>query len=144
MRAARVDRRGNLRFADWQQCDNLEFLYDGFFERDGRLQWIAQFWDHQPYLPESDRSLYLMVDCAGATADDHCAEVFARLYGTPAADLYQDAIGEVDDRPVDFNVFDGHRKTVVYIRRRIAARGLTHEDFLLPALARDRGPSALD
>ena len=129
VRAAHAGPRGGLRFVNWERLAGTEFLYDWAFQQEGRVQWIAQLWRYQPHFNHRDQTIYLMVDCACLTADDRCAAVFAHHYGPPAARLYLDAVAGIDDKPIDFNVFDGNRHTEAYIRRRIAVHGFERQDF---------------
>lgn len=128
VRAARAGIQGELRFADWERLQDTEFLYDWFFQQDGRLQWIAEIYAPRTRGAALSPSVYLLVDAARATADDRCPAAFAKAYGAPAARLYEDAVAGRDDRPIDFNVFDSD-DTEEYIVRRMAARGLTTADF---------------
>jgi hypothetical protein len=128
VRAARHDRLGHLRFADWERLSGSEFLGDWFFEQDGRLQWIAQIYDRLPRGSALSDDVFLMVDCARATADDRSAEALVDAYGAPAARLYRDALAGRDDRPIDFDVFSSS-KTEDYIRRRMAVHHLTPSNF---------------
>lgn len=134
VRAAREEKKGGLRFVDWERIGKTkggsepEFLYDWFFEQEGRLQWIAQLWPHPEHRIVGPNDVFLMVDCARATAEDRCTAAFAQAYGAGAALLYADARAGIDDNPIDFNVFDSPQ-TEDYIRRRMAAHGLTREEM---------------
>jgi hypothetical protein len=134
VRAAREEIGGGLGYVDWERLGmgadetGVEFLYDWFFEQEGRLQWIAHLWVRHAHRTSRPNDVYLMVDCAKATADDRCPVAFAKQFGTPAALLYRDAVMGIDDRPIDFNVFDSS-ETENYIRRRIEAHGFRREDF---------------
>ena len=134
VRAAREEIGGGLGYVDWERLGmgadetGVEFLYDWFFEQEGRLQWIAHLWVQHTHRTSRPNDVYLMVDCAKATADDRCPEAFAKRFGAPAAQLYRDAVLRIDDRPIDFNVFDSS-ETENYIRRRMQAHGFTREDF---------------
>jgi hypothetical protein len=128
VRAARAGISGELRFTKWESLEDVEFLYDWFFEQDGRLQWIAQLYAFLGHDTALSPDVYLLVDAARVTAEDRCPAAFARAYSAPAARLYEDALAGRDDRPIDFNVFDSPQ-TEEYILRRMGAHGLTFADF---------------
>lgn len=134
VRAARYDPRGALRYADpcgfaaEERQGGDQFLYDWFFEEGGRLQWVADLWAYREPRQRLSTSVYLMVDCARASAEDRCADALATAYGPPAGRLYGDAVGGGAGERIDFNVWDV-ALTEAYLRRRIAAHGLTRADF---------------
>ena len=128
VRAAHADLRGGLRFVDWESLEETEFLYDWFFEQGNRLQWIAQIWRGQQGHGYDWANVYLMVDCVRASAEDLSPDVFARLHGPPAAQIYRDAVAGIDERPIEFDVFDS-AETEKYIRRRMAVHGSLQGEF---------------
>ena len=129
VRAARADARGALRFEDPHRLGGgyldepprpsggegaggegrgdrrtpAEFLYDWFYEQDGRLQWIAQLYTFDRHRAALSNEVYLMVDCAQATAEDRCPEAFERAYGPRGRTLYEEARANafVPDEPFD-------------------------------------------
>lgn len=134
VRAARYDPRGTLRYADpygfaaGERRGRDQFLYDWFFEEDGRLQWIADLWVPREPRQRLSASVYLMVDCARAGAEDRSAQALAGIYGVPAGRLYEDAVGDGGGERIDFDVWESPT-TEDYIRRRMAAHGFAKADF---------------
>ena len=137
VRAARADLRGGLRFDDLlreqgvqsgRNMPRMSFLYDWFHEQNGRLQWIAQLWPHREHRASRSEDLYLMVDCAQATADDRCPEAFGRAYGPQGRKLYEEARANafVPDEP--FNLWN-EAGLARSLPTRLAAHGLTRGDF---------------
>ncbi len=135
VRGAKEGPNGELRFADLRFLENAELLYDWFYAQDGRLQWIAQMWEHHPH---KHRQIYLMVDCVRVSAADASPAAFEVLFGPPAAQLYAEALSKQVDSSVDFSVFDGGERTCDYIRQWMKARGLTKLDFRSPSSPLDQ------
>ena len=155
VRAARTDSRGGLRFADpyrlgggylWDTFRTVEppdprirtrpdaagktsaeFLYDWFHEGEGRFQWIAHLYTFDRHRGALSNEVYLMVDCARATAEDRCPEAFDRAYGPQGKRLYEEARANafVPDEP--FNLWD-ERGLARSLPARLAAHGLTQRD----------------
>ena len=153
VRAARADARGALRFEDphrlgggylWDTFPpvespnpriltrpdaagktSAEFLYDWFYEGNGRLQWIAQLYTFDRRRGALSNEVYLMVDCARATAEDRCPETFERAYGPAGRRLYERARANafVPDEPFDLWNEAG-------LARTLALHGLARDDFL--------------
>ena len=156
VRAARADRKGELRFERWEDlgggylCDTFrptdeivprtpksyrrkgptsaEFLYDWAFTEDGRVQWIAQLYTFDRRRAALSNEVYLMVDAARATAVDGCPEAFARAYGPHGRSLYKAARANALDRDEPFNLWD-ERGLIRSLPSRVAALGLTRANF---------------
>ena len=129
VRAARHDPEGNLRFIDWKAIhseapqEGTNFLYDWFFQQEGRLQWIAHLWDWRDSTHKLSNSALLMVDCARATAVDHRANAIERAYGPGARLLWEDALA-------NFHGQWGIGALEGFIIDRIAERRLTKGHFI--------------
>ena len=131
VRAAKSGPDGGLRFTEWTDFrakspnEGDSFLFDWFFEEDGRIQWIVQLWKEMSHR-RSDY-VYLMVDCSRVSAEDRTRAVIEREFGTGGALLWDDAVAGADlERS---HLEDGRMVTEEYLRNRIAARGFGAEDF---------------
>jgi hypothetical protein len=133
--AVRHTPEGKLRWADWESleggddpCDGPEFLFDWFHEQEGRLQWIAEIWDYRDGSGRVSPSLYLLVDCAEAVAEDRRATALAKAFGDSVLPLWKDALSGVDQgsEPYGIWVVDAMFN---YLNRRMAANGLKASDF---------------
>jgi len=135
VRAARYGPDGGLRFADWRQVHSTEpqggdqFIYDWFFEQDGRIQWISEIWSRRYSRRRLSTAFYLMVDCTCATAIDHRAEAIARVYGEGGRTLWIDVFGTDETRSTFMK--NWHKGTLnLHLSERMSALGLVAADFL--------------
>ncbi len=103
VRAARHDPYGNLRFEDTRKIRSAvpqtgdEFLYDWFFEQDGRIQWIAEICSIRPERGKLSMAVYLMVDCARCTALDLRGNAIEKVYGQNARTIWNEVLRGSDD-----------------------------------------------
>ena len=147
VRAARYDAKGALRYADpyevlagnWQTGDR--FLYDWFFEEDDRLQWIAELQAFRRGQDALSDNKMLMVDCSRATALDRRRSTLEAAFGLAAGTLWQEALDGVDVGDAPYGPWSVPTMES-FLMRRMAAHGLTREDFLLPSMPRRPGPNA--
>ena len=128
VRAARYDPFGNLRFAEWKTIHDQDFLYDWFYEQDGRLQWVAEIWGRENGRTKLSWSVYLMVDCSQATAADRRAGTIEKFYGRGGRAIWEDVIG-VGEPGVRYMGGWSWNDVRDFIRQRMSARGLSREDF---------------
>jgi hypothetical protein len=138
--AVRHTPEGKLRWADWESlkggngpCDGPEFLSDWFHEQECRLQWIAEIWDYRDGLGRVSPSLYLMVDCAEALAEDRRAAALAKTFGDGVLPLWTDAVSGVDQDSEPRGIW-AVDTMYEYLQRRMTAHQLTAAYF--------RGPTA--
>jgi len=137
VRAARSDRTGGLRFEDPHRLGegngltDAEFLYDWFWEQDGRLQWVAQLYTGDRWRAALSNEVFLMVDCAQASAADLCPGAMERAYGAAARMLYEEARANGENAEEPFNLWN-ERGLEDSLAERLTAHGLTREDFACP------------
>jgi hypothetical protein len=130
MRSARHDPNGALRYANWRELRSTEFtrgdtfLYDWFFEQDGRIQWIAEFDARRLSLRSLSSSMYLMVDCARVSAVDLRREALGAAYGPMAAELWDQALLDSGT-----DMIWGVRVMEKYLLDQFGLRGLSLADF---------------
>jgi len=134
MRAAHYDPDSKLRFADVDRIHSDrpqggdEFLYDWFFQQDGRIQWIAEIWLHPRRSERLSQAMYLMIDCEKATAEDRRAAALEKVFGPAVLPIWSDYLTGVDvgDSPHGLVVWDD---MVAFIRRRLAHYNLANAHF---------------
>ena len=137
VRAARIDRTGGLRFEDpyrlgeGKGLTTAEFLYDWFWEQEGRIQWIAQLYTGDRWRAALSNEVFLMVDCARASAVDLCDVAMERAYGPAARMLYEEARANGENLEEPFNLWNEHG-LMDSLPDRLAAHGLTKTDFRCP------------
>lgn len=128
--AVRQELEGKLRWSGWENAGRQkpfqadQFLYDWFFEQDGRIQCIAAIWSRRPGSKVGD-TLYLLVDCSRARAEDGREQAIKKLLGPGAAAIWNDFQAGVD-------IGDSQDKwthAYAYIERRMEARGLKLQDL---------------
>lgn len=93
--AVRAKSLGHLVWTDWEALlkdpvRQTEFLYDWFYEQDGRLQWIVTL-----YLRGF---LYLMVDCSSASAIDRRRSTLVKLFDETAGQFWDQVLIEARNR----------------------------------------------
>lgn len=134
MRAAHYDPESKLRFADIDKIHSDEpqsgdeFLYDWFFQQDGRIQWIAEIWLHPRRSERLSQAVYLMIDCEKATAEDHRAAALEKSFGPAVRSIWSDYLSgtDVGDSPHGLAIWDD---MIAFIRRRLAHYQFTKSDF---------------
>lgn len=129
VRGVRHDPQGNLRFAEWENIRSCEpqkgdqFLHDWFFEQDGRLQWIADIWSWEQGRGKLSTSMWLLVDCARATAEDYRSPAIKRAYGPGGLTLWEHA-------HANFKGLWGIYSMRDFLTEGIASFGLKPKDFV--------------
>lgn len=114
---------------------HLNFLRDWFFEQENRLQWIANVHSWRVPSKKLDHSIYILIDCASATAIDRRLPALKKIYGPNIVPLWNDYLNRID-----FTENIPHYPQFVggfydYFERRLPAHGLTWEDLRPPSLS---------
>lgn len=129
--AVRQAPEGKLRWSEWEDVGRRKepfeadpFLYDWFFEQDGRIQCVVAIWAHRPGRWLST-TLYLLIDCARVRAEDHRERAIRDLLGPAAADVWNDFLNGVDIGGAEDKWTNAH----AYIEKRMEVRGIRLKNF---------------
>lgn len=125
--AVRADAAGHLKWAEWEDIGPRrgrskldQFLYDWFFEQDGHIQCVIQIWS--PAMGDGPASLYLLVDCDSASAQDYRAQAVSEVLSPTAAQIWTDMISGVDE-------FRGWPHIYEYVENRLETLNCSWDDL---------------
>jgi len=108
---------------------HMTFIRDWFFQSHSRLQWVARIRaDHKPS-KKLDSNIYVLIDCATATAIDRRLPALKKIYGPNIVRLWNDYLNRIDftENIPNYPHFVGGFYD--YFERRLPAHGLTWEDL---------------
>jgi len=108
---------------------HLNFIGDWFWETEQRVQWVGNVYAQNGPSHKLDSNIYILIDCATATAIDRRLPALKNIYGPNIVPLWNDYLNRVDfpESPSYYPQYVGGFYD--YFERRLPAHGLTWEDL---------------
>lgn len=106
---------------------HMTFIRGWFFQQQDRLQWVAQVHSWRVPSKKLDCSIYILIDCASATATDRRLPALKKLFGPNIVPLWNDYLNRIDfpETPPYYPQYAGGFYD--YLERRLPAHNLTWE-----------------